>query len=124
MSEKMTKETAGAYTIPTTGLTIPSEWRWLQKLNPEQRSAFFQEILDTIASTQQSGDWTALGEQIEVWAKQAEAEEEKTLAELRAQFISEGGPAEIASLLGKYRGQLSSVDEFIRNKQYEKQLEK
>jgi hypothetical protein len=32
--------------------------------------------------------------------------------------------SEVASLLGKYRGQLSSVDEFIRNKQSEKSLER
>jgi hypothetical protein len=51
------------------------------------------------------------------------AEEKQALAELRAQFIAEGGPPEIAALWGKYRGQLSSVDEFIRNKQNEKKLE-
>jgi hypothetical protein len=38
--------------------------------------------------------------------------------------ISEGGPSEVALLLGKYRGRLSSVEEFIRSKQIEKSLER
>ena len=110
--------------MPSSGLNIPAEWTWLKRLKPEQQVAFFQEIIDTIASVEQSGDWTALREQIRAWEKKVASEEEETLAELKAQFISEGGPAEIATLLGKYRGQLSSVEEFIRHKQSEKSLEK
>lgn len=124
MDEGNVKETATAYTVLSTRLAIPPEWNWLRNFSAEDRAAFFQEIMDIIATARQPGDWTKLSERVAAWKKRAEANEQQALAELRQQFVKEGGLPEIASLLGKYRGQLSSVDEFIRNKQSEKSLER
>jgi hypothetical protein len=124
MSKKIIKEAVTTYTIPATSLTIPQDWIWLKGLDLEEQTAFFQEIIEAIVAAQQSGDWSKLTEQIANWKKRAEANETQTLTELKQQFISEGGPPEVALLLGKYRGRLSSVEEFIRSKQIEKSLER
>jgi hypothetical protein len=123
MSEETFKEAATVYTVSATRLTIPSEWSWLKSLNQEERNAFLQEIINLIATIQPSSEWIALAERIAAWKERAETYEEQELAKLKQQFIAEGGSPEIASLLGKYRGQLSSVEEFLHNKQIEKSLE-
>jgi hypothetical protein len=123
MSEERLKEAATTYVAAATRLVIPPEWDWLGGLDAEDQGTFFQEIIDAIAAAQQSNDWTILTERIAVWKKRAESEEQPSLAQLKQQVIKEGGSPELAALVGKYRGRLSSVDEFIRNKQNEKSLE-
>lgn len=123
MSEETIKETAKAYTNAAPQLIVPPEWNWLRAFSAEDQAAFFQEIIDAIAAAYQAGDWTKLTERIADWKKQAEENQQQSLSEQKQQFIKEGAPPEVASLLGKYRGKLSSVDEFIRNKQIEKLLE-
>jgi hypothetical protein len=123
MSEKIAKETAAVYTVPATRLAIPPEWSWLTALNLEERTKFFQEIIDILAATQRSNEWSTLAELITAWKEKATTREEQALTQLKQQVIAAGGSPEIAALLGKYRGQLSSVDEFIHNKQLEKSLE-
>lgn len=124
MSKGKIKESVTAYTVLATRLSIPPEWDWLMIFKAEDRAAFFQEIIDAIAAAQQTEDWRVLTERIAAWKKRAEANEQQALAEQRQQFIKEGGPPEIISLFGKYRRQLSSVDEFIRDKQIEKSMER
>ena len=123
MSEEPIKETATAYTNAATQLVVPPDWNWLGVFSAEDQAAFFQEIIDAIAAAYQSGDWTNLTDRIADWKKQAEENQQQSLTEQRQQFIKDGAPPEVALLLGKYRGRLSSVDEFIRNKQIEKSLE-
>ncbi len=123
MSEENIKEARAAYTISAIRLTIPPEWDWLKTLNAEERSAFLQEVIDLIAVSQPSTSWRKLAERIAAWQKRAETQETQALTKLKQQFVEEGGSPEVASLLGKYRGRLSSVDEFIQNKQIEKSLE-
>ena len=124
MSEETIKEPAAVYTISVTRLAIPAEWNWLTTLNLEERTTFFQEIIDILSTTQLFNDWSKLTERIAAWKERAETHEEQVLAQLKQQFIAEGGSPEVAALLGKYRGQFSSVEEFIRNKQIEKSLER
>ncbi len=124
MSEETIKETATAYTISAPRLAIPPEWNWLKSLGPEERITFLQEIINLIAAAYPSANWAKLAERIAAWKEHAETQEAQALAKLKQQFIAEGGSPEVASLLGKYRGQLSSVDEFIQHKQIEKSLER
>lgn len=124
MSEDRIKEPATTYVAAATRLVIPPEWTWLAVFDAEDQGTFFQEIIDAIAAAQKSNDWTILTDRIAIWKKRAESEEHSSLAQVKQQVIKEGGSPEVAALVGKYRGRLSSVDEFIRNKQIEKSLER
>jgi len=118
-NEKTAREATAAYAVSTTQLILPPEWRWLEALNPEERTSFLKELIDAITTASQSGDWAGVLERITAWREVAEAREEQALNELRQQLIAEGCPPEVASLLGRYRGQISSVDTFIHRKQIE-----
>lgn len=79
MSEEEIKETAVAYTVSATQLTIPPSWTWLAAFDLEVQTAFLQEILNITAEAQLSNDWNKLKMQITAWQEQAEAIKQHTL---------------------------------------------
>ena len=95
----------------------------MRAFSAEDQATFFQEMINAIAAAYQTGDWTKLTDRIADWKKRAEENQQRSLTEQKQLIVKEGASPEVASLLGKYRGKLSSVDEFIRSKQIEKSLE-
>ena len=124
MGENSLNESAAHYQIALQQLSLPTEWQWLKVFPPGEQMRFLQEILNSLARAHQSGDWNKVRQQIADWKDRAEIHRQQTAEALRQSQTAGNLPPEIASLLGKYRGRLSSVDEFLRNKQVEKSLEK